>query len=93
MGNGGGGCAIVSPVVARERVALTRIAADRCTWLAGLRRFDLSLRRFGYELLLTEVHQQRSVERVHLMKVLLCVPAVLGDGGVHVAALGRQEGH
>src|SRR5258708_26887852 len=77
-----------------EGVMLPRIAVDRRVWVAGKRRLNLSLRKIGNELvLLSQMHKQRRTKIVDLAQVLFGVSAVIGDGGIDVAAHGRQERH
>src|SRR6202047_4056725 len=77
-----------------EGVALTGIAVDCRVWLAGKSRLDLSLRGLGNELvLLSQMHKQGRTKIVDLSQVLFGVSAVIGDGGIDVAAHGRQERH
>src|SRR6202049_2142768 len=77
-----------------EGMALPRIAVDCSIFFAGKCRLDLSLRRFGNELvLLSQMHKQGRTQIVHLAQVLFGVSAVIGDGGIDVAADGRQERH
>src|SRR3984893_1576919 len=77
-----------------EGVMLPRIAVDRRVWPAGKSRLDLSLRRLGNELvLLSQMHKQGRTKIVDLSQVLFGVSAVIGDGGVDVAAHDRQERH
>jgi hypothetical protein len=72
-----------------EGVILTRIVVDGRVWFAGERRFDLSLRRLGNELVLPgQMHQQRSVEAADLAQILLGVAAVIGDRSVDPVADG-----
>src|SRR5260370_42012289 len=77
-----------------EGVMLPRIAVDRRVWFAGKCRFDLSLRRLGNEfVLLSQMHQQRSIKSVDLAEIFLSVAAVINDRSVDAVANGCQEGH
>src|SRR5258708_14846972 len=76
-----------------EGVMLPRIAVDRRVWLAGKGRLDLSLRRLGNELVLSQMHKQGRTKIGDLSQVLFGVSAAIGDGGIDVAAHGRQERH
>ncbi len=75
-------------------MTLPWIAVDRRVWLAGKRRLDLGLRYLGNELvLLSQMHQQGRSKIVDLAQVLFGVSAMIGDGGIDVAAHGRHECH
>src|SRR5579862_2843626 len=77
-----------------EGVALPRIAVDRRVCFAGKRCLDLSLRGLRNKLVfLSQVHKQGRAKIVDLAQVLFSVSAVISDGGIDVAAYGRQERH
>src|SRR5271155_5034978 len=77
-----------------EGMTLPRIAVDRRVCFARKCCLDLSLRRLGNKLvLLSEMHKQGRTKIVDLAQVLFGVSAVIGDGGIDVAAQGRQERH
>src|ERR1700734_2290541 len=77
-----------------EGVALPRIAVDRRVCLAGKCRLNLSLRRLGDKLILfTQMHKQRRMKILDLPQVFLGVSAMIGNGGIDLAAYGRKERH
>ena len=86
---------VVRPTMPREGMILTRIAVDCRVWFLSKRRFNLSLRSLGNELvLLGQMHQQRRIKPIDLSQIFLSVAAVISDRGVDaVAAHGRQEDH
>src|SRR5580704_6266733 len=77
-----------------EVMTLPRIAVDRRVCFASKYRLDLSLRCLGNELvLLSQMHKEGRTKIVDLAQVLFGVSAVISDGGIDVAAHGRQERH
>lgn len=74
-------------------MVLTRITVDRRVRLLGKRRFDLSLRSLGNELILFgQMHQKGRIKPVDLAQIFLSIAAVISDRGVDtVAAHGCQE--
>src|SRR5579872_379077 len=88
------GGVVVCTVMPSEGVTLARIAVDCRIWVACERLLDMGLRRLGNELvLLSQMHEQGRTKIVDLAQVLFGVTAVIGDGGIDVAAHGRQERH
>ena len=85
---------VMHPLMPGKGVTLARIAVDYRVWFVGKSRLDLGLGRLGNELvLLAEMHQERRTKIVDLTQVFFGVSAVISDGGVDVAAHGRQERH
>src|SRR5579862_5669034 len=77
-----------------EGMTLARIAVDCRIGVAGECLLDLGLRRLGNELvLLSQMHKQGCTKTVDLAQVLFGITAMIGDGGIDVAAYGRQERH
>ena len=77
-----------------EGVTLSRIAVYRRVWFAGKCRLDLSLGRLGDKLvLLPQMHKQGRMKILDLTQVFLGVTAMIGDGGIDLAAYGRKERH
>ena len=77
-----------------EGVTLPRIAVDRRVCFAAKCRLDLSLRCLGDKLvLLPQMHKQRRTETVGLVQLFFGVSAMIGNGGIDLAADGRKERH
>src|ERR1700734_711433 len=83
------------PIMPREGMTLTRITVDCRVWFLSKRRFDLSLRSLGNELiLLGQMHQQRRMKPIDLSQIFLGIAAVIPDrGGDAVVAHGCHEDH
>src|SRR5580692_12106228 len=77
-----------------EGVSLPRIAVDRRVWFAGKCCLDLSLRRLGDKLvLLPQMYRPGRMKILDLTQVFLGVTAMIGDGGIDLAAYGCKERH
>src|SRR6201984_3119376 len=86
---------VVCAIMPSERMILTRIAVDRGVWFLGKRRFNLSLRKLGNELVLFgQMHEKGRNQPTNLSQIFLSIAAVISDRGVDaVVAHGCQEDH
>ena len=77
-----------------EGVTLSRIAVDRRVCFAAKCCLDLSLGCLGDKLvLLPQMHKQGRMKIWDLTQVFLGVTAMIGDGGIDLAAYGCKERH
>src|SRR5271170_6283499 len=77
-----------------EGVTLPWIAVDRRFCFAGKCCLDLSLCCSGDKLvLLPQMHKQGRMKILDLTQVSLGVTAMIGDGGIDLAAYGCKERH
>src|SRR6202050_3194204 len=77
-----------------EGVPVPRIAVDRGVFWSGKCCRDLCLRCLGDKLvLLPQMHKQGRMKILDLTQVFLGVTAMIGDGGIDLAAYGCKERH